>query len=57
MLVSSSLPASLARLGLEWKTLHEQFPRLCQVAIVGYGPPQLERTGHDLTYQAGFGLF
>jgi alpha-methylacyl-CoA racemase len=57
LLVSSSLPASLARLGLGWPTLHEQFPRLCQVAIVGYGPPQLERTGHDLTYQAGYGLF
>jgi crotonobetainyl-CoA:carnitine CoA-transferase CaiB-like acyl-CoA transferase len=36
--------------------LHAQFPKLCQVAIVGHAPPDLERTGHDLTYQASVGL-
>jgi crotonobetainyl-CoA:carnitine CoA-transferase CaiB-like acyl-CoA transferase len=56
LLVTSSLPSSLERLGLDWPRLHAQFPRLCQVAIVGHAPPELERTGHDLTYQATMGL-
>jgi crotonobetainyl-CoA:carnitine CoA-transferase CaiB-like acyl-CoA transferase len=56
LLVTSSLPSSLERLGLSWTRLHAQFPRLCQVAIVGHAPPDLELTGHDLTYQAGVGL-
>ncbi len=56
VLVTSSLGASLARLGLGWQELHHQFPNLCQVAIVGYPAPQAERPGHDLTYQAGVGL-
>jgi len=56
VLVTSSLPASLVRLGLGWDTLHARFPRLCQVAIIGYPPPDEELTGHDLTYQASVGL-
>ncbi len=56
LLITSSLPTSLERLGLSWTRLHAQFPRLCQVAIVGHAPPDVERTGHDLTYQAGVGL-
>ena len=56
MLVTSSLPSSLARLGLGWTRLHEEFPKLCQVAIVGHAPPEQDRPGHDLTYQATVGL-
>ncbi|MGE0695141.1 MAG: CoA transferase [Pirellulales bacterium] len=56
VLVTSSLPSSLERMALDWPRLHAQFPRLCQVAIVGHGPPDMERTGHDLTYQATVGL-
>ncbi|MEX2114775.1 MAG: CoA transferase [Pirellulales bacterium] len=56
LLITSTLPVSLERLGLNWTRLHAQFHRLCQVAIVGHAPPELERTGHDLTYQAGVGL-
>jgi crotonobetainyl-CoA:carnitine CoA-transferase CaiB-like acyl-CoA transferase len=56
VLVTSTLPASLERLGLSWVRLHADFPRLCQVAIVGYPPPDEELTGHDLTYQASVGL-
>jgi crotonobetainyl-CoA:carnitine CoA-transferase CaiB-like acyl-CoA transferase len=56
MLVTSTLPSSLARLGLSWPALHVQFPKLCQVAILGHAPPDDELTGHDLTYQAGVGL-
>jgi crotonobetainyl-CoA:carnitine CoA-transferase CaiB-like acyl-CoA transferase len=56
VLVTSSLPSSLARMNLAWDDLHARFPRLCQVAIVGYPPPDDELTGHDLTYQASVGL-
>lgn len=56
LLVSSTLPASLERLGLDWPGLHARHPRLCQVAIIGYPPPDEELTGHDLTYQASVGL-
>jgi len=56
VLVTSTLPASLERMALDWARLHAQFPKLCQVAIVGHAPPEVERTGHDLTYQASRGL-
>jgi alpha-methylacyl-CoA racemase len=56
VLVTSTLPASLARLGLAWDELHARCPRLCQVAILGHAPPREEITGHDLTYQAVAGL-
>ena len=56
LLITSTLPASLARLGLAWTNLHAAFPQLCQVAIVGHAPPDEELTGHDLTYQAVAGL-
>lgn len=56
LLVTSSRPAALARLGLAWPHLHESFPRLVQVAIVGHAAPDQERAGHDLTYVAGHGL-
>jgi crotonobetainyl-CoA:carnitine CoA-transferase CaiB-like acyl-CoA transferase len=56
VLITSTLPSSLERLGLAWERLHQTFPRLCQVAIVGYAPPEEELTGHDLTYQASVGL-
>lgn len=55
LLLTSSRPAALARLGLSWPELHARFPRLCQVAIVGHPPPKDNEPGHDLTYQARFG--
>ena len=56
LLLTSSRPRSLARLGLAWPGLHARFPRLCQVAIVGYPAPDQDRAGHDLTYAAAHGL-
>jgi crotonobetainyl-CoA:carnitine CoA-transferase CaiB-like acyl-CoA transferase len=56
VLLTSTLPSSLARLNLAWERLQRDFPRLCQVAIIGYAPPDEELTGHDLTYQASVGL-
>ena len=56
LLLTSSRPAALDRLGLSWEPLHAQFPRLCHVAIVGHGHPDENKPGHDLTYQASLGL-
>jgi len=56
LLITASRPAALERLGLGWPTLHERFPQLCQVAIVGYPAPRQNEAGHDLTYQAALGL-
>lgn len=56
LLLTSSRPAALERLGLSWPGLHARFPRLCQVAIVGYPSPNEDAPGHDLTYQARFGM-
>lgn len=56
LLITANRPVALERLGLGWEALHRKFPNLCQVAIVGYPPPQENEPGHDLTYQAKIGL-
>lgn len=56
LLLTSSRPKALERLGLAWGDLHDRFPRLCQVGIIGHVPPHEDRPGHDLTYQASLGL-
>lgn len=56
LLLTSTRPAALERLGLGWTALHARHPRLCQVAIVGYPAPRQNVAGHDLTYQAEAGL-
>lgn len=56
LLLASFRPSALRRLGLDWEGLHARHPRLCFVGIVGYLPPQEERSGHDLTYQVDFSL-
>ena len=56
LLISASRPSSLARLGLDWPSLHAAYPRLCHVAIVGYPAPRHDEAGHDLTYQSDAGL-
>ena len=55
LLVTSSRPSALARLGLDWERLHARCPQLCQVAIVGHPGADAEIAGHDLTYQARVG--
>jgi alpha-methylacyl-CoA racemase len=56
VLLTATRPAALDRLGLGWERLSAAWPRLCHVAIVGYGSPDEDRAGHDLTYQAAAGL-
>jgi len=56
LLLTSSRPSALARLGLARSELEARFPRLLQVAIVGHGAPRQDVAGHDLTYVAHAGL-
>jgi alpha-methylacyl-CoA racemase len=56
LLLASFRPSALRRLGLDWESLHARFPRLCFAGIIGYPPPDEERSGHDLTYLADTGL-
>ena len=56
LLITAVRPAALARLGLDWAALHDRYPGLSQVAILGYPGPAADRPGHDLTYQAELGL-
>jgi len=56
LLITATRPVALSRLTLDWPSLQERYPRLCQVAIVGYPAPRENKAGHDLTYQASLGL-
>jgi alpha-methylacyl-CoA racemase len=56
VLLTSFRPSALDKLGLNWKTLSRQHPRLNQVAIVGSPGAKAEEPGHDLTYLAANGL-
>lgn len=56
LLLSATRPAALARLGLGARTLQGRHPHLSHVCILGFPPPQENRAGHDLTYQAAAGL-
>ncbi|WP_228255258.1 CoA transferase [Ornithinimicrobium avium] len=56
VLVTSSRPSALERMGLDFARVHERHPQVCQVDIVGYPGDAAEAAGHDLTYQAAHGL-
>ena len=56
LLLASYRPSALCRLRLDWESLHARFPKLCFAGIIGYPPPQEEKSGHDLTYLAETGL-
>ncbi len=56
VLLTSFRPSALVKLGLTWRALHQQYPQLSQVAIVGSPGAEAEAPGHDLTYLANNGL-
>lgn len=56
VLITSFRPSAIQKLGLSWAKLHQQYPRLCMVSIVGAPGERAEEPGHDLTYQADSGL-
>lgn len=57
-LIESFRPGVLARLGLDWATLHARNPRLVLCSISGYGQhgPWSQRAGHDINYIATSGV-
>ena len=55
LLLTAMRPRALANAGLDWPALHARYPKLCCVALIGEPPPDDERPGHDLTYQARAG--
>jgi alpha-methylacyl-CoA racemase len=56
ILLTSFRPSALAKLGLDWSSLHRAHPQLCMVCIVGSPGQRAEEPGHDLTYLAEHGL-
>jgi crotonobetainyl-CoA:carnitine CoA-transferase CaiB-like acyl-CoA transferase len=56
VLLTSFRPSALVKLGLTWKTLHQQYPQLSLVSVVGAPGARAEEPGHDLTYMADNGL-
>ncbi|MFI5445689.1 CoA transferase [Polaromonas sp. UC242_47] len=52
VLLTSFRPSALVKLGLSWPALHQRYPALSQVAIVGAPGEAGEEPGHDLTYMA-----
>ena len=57
-LLESYRPGVMARLGLDYATLHTRNPRLVVCSISGYGQdgPYNQRAGHDLNYIGYAGL-
>jgi alpha-methylacyl-CoA racemase len=56
VLLTSFRPSAFKKLGIAWETLHQRYPALSQVAIVGRPGERAEEPGHDLTYLAENGL-
>lgn len=57
VLITSFRPAALAKLGVDWDSLHARYPQLCMVRIQGdLDTKAADLPGHDLTYQAEAGL-
>lgn len=55
LLITAMRARSLLRAGIAWETLHARHQRLCYVSLTGEAPPDDDRAGHDLTYQARAG--
>ncbi|MBO1768292.1 CoA transferase [Allobranchiibius sp. GilTou38] len=55
LLLTSSRPRALERLGLDRQSVRSRMPRLSYVAIVGDPGAAGDLPGHDLTYQASAG--
>jgi crotonobetainyl-CoA:carnitine CoA-transferase CaiB-like acyl-CoA transferase len=56
--IESFRPGVMARLGLDWTTLHARNPRLVLCSISGYGQtgPLAHGAGHDINYIATSGV-
>ena len=52
VLLSSFRPAAMRKLGLGWRSLHQRFPKLIHIDVVGAPGELAKLPGHDLTYMA-----
>jgi CoA:oxalate CoA-transferase len=58
VLVENFRPGAMKRLGYDWPTLHERFPRLIYAAASGFGQsgPYAERPAYDMVVQGMGGI-
>lgn len=58
ILVENYLPGTLAKYGMDFKTVHALNPKLVYASITGYGQtgPYASRAGYDVMVEAEFGL-
>ena len=58
VLIQNLAPGATARMGLDFETLHAQYPRLivCDVSGYGEGGPYSDKKAYDLLIQAASGL-
>jgi alpha-methylacyl-CoA racemase len=58
ILVEQFRPGVMARLGLGWDDLRQDFPNLIYCSLTGYGQdgPMADRAGHDINYLSRSGL-
>lgn len=52
VLLTSFRPSALRKLGLDFASLQDRYPRLVMVSIVGAPGARADEPGHDLTYMA-----
>jgi len=58
IIIEGFRPGVAARLGVDFESIHEKFPRIVYCSITGYGQdgPYRDRAGHDVNYLATAGI-
>jgi len=58
VIVEGFRPGVAKRLGVDYQTIHERFPRIVYCSISGYGQsgPWSDKAGHDINYLAAAGI-
>lgn len=58
IIIEGFRPGVAARLGVDFDTIHQKFPRIVYCSITGYGQdgPYRDRAGHDVNYLATAGI-
>lgn len=54
--ITTARPKALKKMGLGPEEIQQLNPKLFHLGFVGHAPPDEDRPGHDLTYQAQMGL-
>ncbi len=58
VIIEGFRPGVAKRLGVDYQTIHERFPRIVYCSISGYGQtgPWSDKAGHDINYLAAAGI-